>query len=91
MAIKDIERAFIITFRRRGKKFEKRFENNCRYEISLKAMFTIDSYESRANKLLTIALKDSNEPYLVKKSFLDFRKGFMKIQRQMRNYQVSKF
>ena len=91
MAIKDIERAFIVTFRRRGRKFDNRFKNNFRFEISLKAMLTFDTYESRASKLLRIALKDSNEPFMVKKSFLDFRNGFMKIQRQMRNYQQSKF
>jgi hypothetical protein len=37
-----------------------------------------------------MALKDSNEPFMVKKAFLDFRSGFMKIQRSMRNYKESK-
>jgi hypothetical protein len=62
-AVTNIERNFLRTFKKRGKKFEFRTKNYLRQDLSMRAMMVKDVYENRAAQLLVTALKDSNEPF----------------------------
>lgn len=69
-----------------GQDSEKRMKNDFRRRLVLNTVCGFDVQRRRAGRVLALALKDSMEPYKLKRLFNDFRDGLIYIQKKFTGY-----